>query len=172
MSDMFQAYVNSRTSTNTMFDIFWIVITVIGCWKMFEKANQPGWMAIVPILDLYKLFEIAWGNGLLFLLLFIPGINIVVIAFLCLYLARAFGKSNAFAVGLFFLGPVFYAIIGFGSAQYCGPKGLGGSAGRSGFGGYGSRRTGTVDFDVKRNDPVEDYQNAQTVDFDVKQNDK
>ncbi len=33
-------------------------------------------------------------------------------------LAKAFGKSGGFAVGLFFLSPIFYLILGFGSAKY------------------------------------------------------
>ena len=33
-------------------------------------------------------------------------------------LAKAFGKGGGFAVGLIFLSPIFYLILGFGSAKY------------------------------------------------------
>ena len=33
-------------------------------------------------------------------------------------LAKAFGKSSMFGLGLVLLGPVFLMILGFGSAQY------------------------------------------------------
>ncbi|MBR6029904.1 MAG: hypothetical protein IKP40_12540 [Clostridia bacterium] len=36
----------------------------------------------------------------------------------CIRLARVFGKSGAFAAGLFFLPIIFYAILAFGDAQY------------------------------------------------------
>ena len=35
------------------------VLAVIGLWKMFEKAGEHGWMAIIPIVNTYKLFKIA-----------------------------------------------------------------------------------------------------------------
>lgn len=39
--------------------------------------------------------------------------------------ARAFGKTDGWAVGLILLGFVFYPIIGFGSSIYYGPQGPG-----------------------------------------------
>lgn len=35
-------------------------------------------------------------------------------------LAKAFGKGGGFALGLIFFSPIFYAILGFGSAEYLG----------------------------------------------------
>jgi len=40
-------------------------------------------------------------------------------------LAKSFGQSTGFALGLMFLGFIFYPILGFGSARYLGPAGLG-----------------------------------------------
>lgn len=34
---------------------------------------------------------------------------------------KSFGKSEAFAVGLYFLSFVFFPILGFGDARYLGP---------------------------------------------------
>ena len=48
-----------------------------------------------------------------------------VLGIICyVYLARAFGKSGGFAVGLIFLSVIFIAILGFGPARYIGPKGI------------------------------------------------
>ena len=41
-----------------------------------------------------------------------------------IYTARAYGQSGAFAVGLFFLAPIFFCILGFGSSEYIGPMGI------------------------------------------------
>ena len=38
-------------------------------------------------------------------------------------MARAFGRNDYFAVGLYFLGNVFSAILAFGDAKYLGPQG-------------------------------------------------
>ena len=60
------------------------------------------------------------GNGIKFLLLLIPIVNIVIAIKTNIKLAKAFGKDTGFAIGLIFLTPIFYAILGFGDAQYLG----------------------------------------------------
>lgn len=96
------------------------VISIIGLWKVFTKAGKPGWASIVPFYNLYTLFQIAGMNGWMFLLTFIPLVNVVMLVMVYLNLAKAFGKSGAFAVGLILLGPIFFLILGFGKAQYVG----------------------------------------------------
>ena len=48
------------------------ILFVIGMWKMFAKAGEPGWASIIPFYNLYVLFKITWGKGAKFLLLLIP----------------------------------------------------------------------------------------------------
>lgn len=98
------------------------VVTVIGMWKMFTKAGKPGWGAIIPLYNTYCLFDIAWGNGWLFLLTCIPCVGFIFQIILCFKLAPAFGKGVGFAFGLLFLSPIFYMILGFGDADYIGPQ--------------------------------------------------
>jgi len=107
-----------------VFFLFYIAIVVLiiaGFWKVFTKAGHPGWVAIIPIVNLYFLCKVAGRPGWWVLLMFIPLVNIVIYAIVALDVAKSFGKSPLFAVGLFFLGAIFYPILGFGSAQYQGP---------------------------------------------------
>lgn len=97
------------------------IIVIAGYWKIFTKAGEEGWKSLIPFLNTYILFQIAWGNGILFLLLFVPVVNIVVTVMLQFKLARAFGQSDGFAFGLLFLPYIFYLILGFGSSEYIGP---------------------------------------------------
>ncbi|MFT5424724.1 MAG: hypothetical protein ACI89L_002522 [Phycisphaerales bacterium] len=99
-----------------------IVLIIAGMWKMFAKAGQPGWGAIVPIYNMYLLCKIAGRPGWWILLMFIPLVSIVVAIVLMLDLAKAFGKGVGFAIGLIFLGFIFIPILGFGSAEYQGPS--------------------------------------------------
>lgn len=100
-----------------------VTIFLIVCiWKIFVKAGRPGWASIIPFYNTYVLFDIAWGNGLLFLLMFIPVANVVVMILVYIKLAKAFGKGGGFAAGLIFLSPIFTAILAFGDAQYIGPQ--------------------------------------------------
>lgn len=100
------------------------VIALIGMWKMYSKAGEPGWAAIVPFYNIYVLFKISWGNGWYFLLTLIPFVNIVIVIITYIKLAKAFGKDGLFAVGLVFLAPIFMLILGFGSAEYQGVQSL------------------------------------------------
>ncbi len=100
------------------------IISLVALAKVFKKAGRPGWAVIVPIYNLYVLFDIAWGKGIMFLLMLIPVVNFVIMIMLYIKLAKAFGKSGGFAAGLIFLNLIFTCILGFGSAQYIGPDGV------------------------------------------------
>lgn len=97
-----------------------VVLAIVAMWKIFEKAGEPGWAAIIPFYNLYVLFKITWGSGWKFLLLLIPIANIVILIITMVKLAKAFGKSGGFAVGLIFLSIIFYCILAFDQSQYLG----------------------------------------------------
>lgn len=98
------------------------ILTIVAFWKIFSKAGRPGWASIVPFYSQYCMFDIAWGNGWLFLLTFVPCVNFVIMIMLYLKLAKAFGKGTGFGIGLLFLNTIFVLILGFGGAQYIGPQ--------------------------------------------------
>jgi hypothetical protein len=95
-----------------------IVVVIAGLWKTFVKAGQPGWAAIVPIYNLIVLMEIAGRPIWWFIFFFIPLVNIIIAIIVSVDVAKKFGKGVGFGLGLAFLGPIFYPILGFGSAQY------------------------------------------------------
>lgn len=98
-----------------------IVGIVVGFWKVFTKAGKPGWAAIVPFYNIIVLLEVA-GKPLWWLVLFlIPGVNLFIAVLVGLAVAKNFGKSEAFGVGLGLLGFIFYPILGFSDAQYQAP---------------------------------------------------
>jgi len=99
---------------------------VAGMWKLFEKAGKPGWAAIVPIYNAIVLFEIAGKPFWWVLVCFIPCIGMPILAIVfswivSMEIAKRFGKDFGFGLGLFFLGFVFYPILGFGDSKYVGP---------------------------------------------------
>lgn len=89
-------------------------------WRIFTKADKPGWASIVPIYNLVVLFQIANLNPLMIFLLMIPFVNFVVLIMLYIKLAEAFGKGAGFGIGLIFLGFIFLPILAFGDAEYQG----------------------------------------------------
>lgn len=106
--------------TSSLIGLVFAVIIIAAMWKIFTKAGQPGWAAIVPLYNYYVLLKVVGRPGWWIILLFIPLVNIV-IAFMVTYdLAKVFGKGVGYFLGLLFLGFIFYPMLGFGSAQYQG----------------------------------------------------
>ena len=108
--------------------IFWIcyfaviILLIASIWKVFSKAGQPGWAAIIPIYNIYVMCKVAGRPGWWLILMLIPFVNFIIWIILCVDIAKAFGKGAGFGVGLALLGFIFFPILGFGSAQYQGPK--------------------------------------------------
>ena len=99
-----------------------IVLIVAGMWKMFVKAGQPGWAAIVPIYNMVIWCKIVGRPEWWVLLLLIPFVGLIFAIILAVDLAKSFGKDIGYALGIIFLGFIFIPMLGFGSAQYQGPS--------------------------------------------------
>jgi hypothetical protein len=97
-----------------------VLISLIGMWKVFSKAGQPGWAAIIPIYNTYVLIVTAGKPGWWLLLFLIPFVNLVILILVLVGLAANFGKGVGFAIGLLLRPFIFYPILGFGSAKYQG----------------------------------------------------
>lgn len=97
------------------------VFMLVCMWAVFTKAGEEGWKAIIPFYNLYVLTQIATGNGILFLIMLIPGVGWIFNLYVMWRLGMSFGKSAGFNVGLLLLPIVFLPMLAFGSAQYYGP---------------------------------------------------
>lgn len=98
------------------------LLYIVSMWKIFTKAGKQGWIAIIPIVNTVVLFKIADLNPWLLLLYLIPIVNIFAIIITAIILevnlAKNFGKSGGFAVGLIFLNVIFMPILAFSDAKY------------------------------------------------------
>jgi len=124
-------YTTTSDSMNALYGhpFFWvfywavIVLFIVGMFKLFQKAGESGWKAIVPFYNQYTLYRIAGRNGWWFLLLFIPVVGLIVHIIFSLDLGKHFGKSTVFSVvGLIFFPMIGYLMLGYGDAKYVGPK--------------------------------------------------
>lgn len=104
------------------------VLLVTGFWRTLAKGGESGPMALLMVVTC--LLPIAYLPMLRLIgrpawwvvLLYIPIVNIVVLAIISIDVARSFGRSTGFGIGLWLLGFVFYPILGLGSATYQGPS--------------------------------------------------
>ncbi len=113
----------------------WIGLSWLMYWKVFEKAGKESWKGLIPIYQFYVIIEIVgrptwwfWVIAASYIGMLIPVLNFiawiplfVMILLVALDMARCFGKSNGFGIGLWLLSFVFYPILGFGDARYLGP---------------------------------------------------
>ncbi|MEO6874480.1 MAG: DUF5684 domain-containing protein [Opitutaceae bacterium] len=105
-----------------LLELAFVILIIAGFWKVFVKAGQPGWAAIIPIYNVYILLKIV-GRPTWWLILFlIPLVNLIFAIIVAIDVAKSFGKGTGFGIGLAFLGCIFYPILGFGDAAYQGPS--------------------------------------------------
>lgn len=105
--------------------IFW-VISVVALWKVFEKAGEKGWKALIPFYNYWVLCEIAGRPGWWALSIFasiIPYVGwiaaFVVYIIVALDIGKAFKKSTAFSVvALIIFSFIGLLILGFGKDKY------------------------------------------------------
>ena len=116
------------------------IILIIARWKIFTKAGEPGWKALIPFYSYYTQIKICapvtifWiylgctivsnilarlGNSFLSILSMVVSlVAIVMSVFSYIKLSKAFGHGIGFAVGLLLLNPIFMLILAFGSDEY------------------------------------------------------
>ena len=128
-----------------------LIFTLIAQSKVHQKANKPGWTAIIPYYSQYVRAEIG-GNVTYFWPFFIASLvsgacsiaeysenemvvligsllsTVAAVVALVYHikmdrnLAIAFGQNNGFTVGLVLLPVVFYPILAWSKAEYIGPQ--------------------------------------------------
>ena len=99
------------------------LIPIIGIWKVFAKAGEPGVAAIVPIWNLLIISKISGRDPIMGLVLAIPCVGTIFAFIMLMDIAKRFGKEPIYGIGLALLPYIFWPMLGFGSAQYIGDRG-------------------------------------------------
>lgn len=115
-----------------IFSIFYLVVL----WKFAVKTGRPGWSLYIPIYSTFVWVNIAGMDIIWCLLSFAPGIvlymypgnssiallssifSMIIYFCFCHSLAGRFNKGIGYALGLFFLNPIFLAILTFNKKCY------------------------------------------------------
>jgi hypothetical protein len=104
------------------FYIIFLALIFGSFWKIFTKADKPGWAGIIPIYNFIVMLEIV-GRPLWWIVLsFIPLLNLVFLFVINIDLAKSFGKGAGFGIGISLPGIIFYPVLAFGDAEYQGPS--------------------------------------------------
>ena len=123
------------------------LIHLVCRWRIFTKAGEKGWKALIPFYNTYTEFAITWTgkqgilmmialavsnylytafaaeHTLIYLLAGILGVYGGVLGLIQTHkLSQSFGHKFGFTLGLFFLNPIFMLMLAFGKkSQYVGP---------------------------------------------------
>lgn len=118
------------------------VLSIIANWKVYTKAGREGWKCLIPVYNVYVLYDMVWetkqfwiyfglmiGSAVftalgsnLFVTLVILALNIAILVWsirLLHHLSVCFGYGPAFTIGLLLLNTVFVMILAFGDSKYC-----------------------------------------------------
>jgi len=102
-----------------------IVFEIAAVWRIFVKAGDRGWKAIIPIWNTLIVLKIVGRPWWWIFLYLIPIVWWIVYIIVYYDLAKSFGKGVGFAVGVILLPFIFVPILGFGSSQYVEPYAAG-----------------------------------------------
>lgn len=101
----------------------WAAVTipglVLGWLGLFPKAGQPQWAALVPLYNIYVLVvRVAGLSRLWFVLILIPPVNLIAAILVNVEVAKRYGRTETFGLGLTVFGFVLYPVLGFGRSEY------------------------------------------------------
>ena len=112
--------------------IFWVMyfgfmaVMLVGAaicgWKIFQKAGQPGWAALIPIYNQVIILQMI-GQPIWWIALLIFPCTAIFVGIYVQYqlVVERFGQSVGFFLGTLFLAPIFIPMLAFGSAQFTPP---------------------------------------------------
>jgi hypothetical protein len=100
-----------------------LALMIVSLWKIYTKAQKPGWAVLIPIYNIIVLLEIIGKPWWWLLLMLIPFVNIIFAIWMVNLLSKSFGHGEGFTIGLILLSFIFYPILGLGDSKYIGPAG-------------------------------------------------
>lgn len=106
------------------------ILQIIGMWKVYTKAGEKGWKAIIPFYNIAILYKISGMSPYLvfiYIALFIPFLNIfaaIALSIFTIYqrinLMKAFKASTALTTAMILVPFITYLVLGFGKSEYVG----------------------------------------------------
>lgn len=105
-----------QTTGTTVGSIVYYVIAVIVLWQIFRKAGRPGWLAIIPIVNVIVLLRVSGHSGWWILLMWVPILGQILWLIFSFGLGRNFGHGGLFSFFLIWLiFPIGFLILAFSS---------------------------------------------------------
>lgn len=65
----FAALILASIGTIVILAVGWYVLLAIAYWKIFEKAGEPGWKALIPFYNTYSQYKFTWNPNMFWIVL-------------------------------------------------------------------------------------------------------
>src|SRR3984885_5193975 len=89
------------------------ILPSFGAYLLFPKAGEPGWKAVVPVLNTYVMLRIARRPLIWFFLQFIPVVGWFITLGLLIEFIKTFGRFKFWEHALIVLtGGLYFIVIG------------------------------------------------------------
>ena len=89
------------------------ILMTISMWKIFKKAGHEGWKSLIPIYNMYIMCQIAGKEWWYLLFFLVPFANIYAMFVIYDGIAKRFGKTTGFTIGMMILPVIFLPILAF-----------------------------------------------------------
>lgn len=120
----YNSYATLMAHYNTIYTIILILGIVLAIWnlvimwRLFVRAGQEGWKALIPVYRIWVLMRdvLGWGVGsviVYFICLFAMGLVFLYYIDIHYHLAKRFDKGIGFRLGAAILWPIFGGILAF-----------------------------------------------------------
>ncbi|MEI6822707.1 MAG: signal peptidase I [Bacteroidota bacterium] len=101
-----------------LLSLLFFILTIIGLWKMFEKAAYPGWVILIPFYNFYIWLKIIKKPLWWYIFIIIPFINVFTVMLMVVELVKCFKKYGLGEQAISVLFPFFYLpYIGFNKKE-------------------------------------------------------
>ena len=104
--------------------IIFSILSIIGLWKLFEKAGHPGWTVLIPFYNFYVWLKIINKPLWWYIFILIPFINVFMLLLMIVELVKCFNKFSLWEQGLSVIAPFAYLpYLGFAeNEKYINPN--------------------------------------------------
>jgi hypothetical protein len=99
--------------------VAWLLFVLIGFWKVFTKLGLPGWMGLIPFVNVYMIYKARGQHSPIvwLILTLVPCVNIIALWVLASDTAELFGKGFVWKLFLFFLPGFSHLALGYGRSD-------------------------------------------------------
>ena len=94
------------------------IVIMLGGKKIFKKASKSEQTAMYPILNLFTMLEVVDISTFFGILLFVPGINLIILVWMSYKLGYVFNTSMVYRIFLILLPFLFYPLLAFSNKSY------------------------------------------------------